>query len=558
MQSWGRCLISVLLVACGSGHTNLPPELDDFQLTTIEDQPVTATIAAMDPEDDALTLEIRDQPSNGTAEVDGLSITYTPGANYNGTDAFTLAASDGMTEVVVTVDVTVSAENDAPDGGADVLAATEDMPRTVEHVVLLQNDSDVESDPLSIIDAGNATHGTVAVTAADITFTPDPNFEGNGSFTYSLSDGTVTSQVEVTVMVGGVNDAPVAVDDAVTVDEDTTATLTTLVQNDTDIEGQALSIASVASPINGSVTLVDAMTVAFTPDANFNGTASFEYTVTDGVDSDTGLVTVTVNPVNDAPVAVDDIASARINTARDIAFATLLANDNDGGDGGALTITAVQNQQNGTATLNATSVTFTPDTDFEGTASFEYVVSDGIDTDAGLVTVNVTAVQTAKCADILTNIPVWGLAATGIDLRAYTGSTLHWIGCPGNGCAASSFYCTDDATSLRFGTTTTDALRALVDPGDTLGDTIPASFTTCCTASKPNDICNAPDSASNAAGFDPVTAMCRALGYSTGTIVREVTSNFCPKPHALAADGSSWTSNFVERDGFGAEFRCDL
>ncbi len=111
---------------------------------------------------------------------------------------------------------------------------------------------------------------------------------------------------------------------------------------------------------------------------------------------------------------------------------------------------------------------------------------------------------------------------------------------------------------MTFGTTSSAALRALVDPGDTLGDTIPASFSDCCSASRPNDICNAPDSASNAAGFDPVTAMCQALGYSTGTIVREVVSNYCPKPHALAADGSSWTSNFVERDGFGAEFRCDL
>lgn len=564
MQLRGHCLGFLLLAACGSSTANQPPELESFGITTIEDQPVTANVAASDPDDDLLTLVVRGQPAHGSVTVADLAIVYTPAANYNGPDTFMLAVSDGTAEIEVMVDITVTAANDQPVGGADILAATEDTPRVVEHVALLQNDGDIENDSLTIVGAGNAIDGIVTVTATDITFTPNPNFEGNASFNYTLSDGTTTSLVVVTVNVGGVNDAPIANDDAATADEDTTAMITTLLANDTDIEGQVLSITAVGSATNGTVALVDAMTVAFTPAANFNGTASFAYTMSDGVDSDSGIVTLTVNAINDAPIALDDNSGTRVNVAANISHASLLANDNDGGDGGALTITAVQNAQNGTATLNASTITFAPTTDFVGSASFEYVVSDGTDTDVAVVNVNVTTgPAAAKCADIVTNTPVWGLAATGIDFRTFTNSTLHWIGCAGNnGCAQSTFFCTDNATSLHFGTTASsasgNALRALVDPGNALGDAFPTSFQNCCSSARPNDICNAPDSNANAAGFDPVTAMCRSLGYSTGTIVREVNTNFCPKPHALDIDGQGWTSNFVTRDGYAAEYRCDL
>ena len=140
---------------------------------------------------------------------------------------------------------------------------------------------------------------------------------------------------------------------------------------------------------NGTVTL-SAGTATFTPAANFAGTASFTYTVSDGAATDTGLVTIAVTAVNDPPVAVDDTRSTTEDTALAITGASLTANDTDV-DGGALTVTAVSGATNGTVTLAAGTVTFTPAANFAGTASFTYTVSDGAATDTGLVTITVTA-----------------------------------------------------------------------------------------------------------------------------------------------------------------------
>lgn len=164
----------------------------------------------------------------------------------------------------------------------------------------------------------------------------------------------------------------------------------------------------------------------------------------------------------------------------------------------------------------------------------------------------------AKCADLLTDMDVWGEPARGIDLRDYTESTLHWIGCT-LGCQPSSFYCTETDSTLQFGTnedTANSTLRALVDPNDELGDEIPDSYDWCCSADAPNDVCNAPDSSGNDLGVSSADALCRALGYSSGTLLREGTTNYCPEPHALGEDGTRWDSDFVESDGFGAEYLC--
>lgn len=163
----------------------------------------------------------------------------------------------------------------------------------------------------------------------------------------------------------------------------------------------------------------------------------------------------------------------------------------------------------------------------------------------------------ATCNDLLTNASVWGLVSTGVDLVPWTSSQLDWIGCPGNGCIPGSFYCTYDVATqqLDFGTTSTSAMRSLVDPGNGLGDIYPETFdNNCCSA--PGGLCNAPDSANNGVAVDMVAALCTALGYSGGMVLREESSNFCPEPHAVDADGQQWDSDFIDSDGFGAEYRC--
>ena len=133
------------------------------------------------------------------------------------------------------------------------------------------------------------------------------------------------------------NTIPTAVDDTSSTDEDT-AVDTNVISNDTDADGDTLSVTAVTTPSNGTaaITSGSATTVTYTPNANFNGTDTFEYTVTDGADTDTGTVNVTVTAVNDPPVAVDDTASTPEDTAIDI---NVISNDTDA-EGDTLSVTA--------------------------------------------------------------------------------------------------------------------------------------------------------------------------------------------------------------------------
>ena len=162
----------------------------------------------------------------------------------------------------------------------------------------------------------------------------------------------------------------------------------------------------------------------------------------------------------------------------------------------------------------------------------------------------------ALCADILTTMDVWGQTARGVDLRAWTDSTLHYIGCPGDGCSPADFYCTDNpsAQTLAFGNGGSSTLRAAVDPGNALGNTMPTSYSGCCTG--PLGLCNAPNTTNNGFPVDMAKALCNALGYANGTVVRERASNSCPEADVRSADGLVWSSDFVNSSGSGEEYLC--
>ncbi|MQX35527.1 cadherin-like domain-containing protein [Roseospira navarrensis] len=289
--------------------------------------------------------------------------------------------------------------NQGPVGADDILSSTEDTAVTYAAADLLANDTDVDGDALALTDVSNAVGGTVSLNAdGDVVFTPDADFHGEATFDYTVSDGQGgTSTATVTVDVAAVNDGPVAADDAQTATEDTAVTYSAadLLANDTDVDGDALTITDVSNAVGGSVSLNADGDVVFTPDADFNGEATFDYTVSDGQGgTSTATVTVDVAAVNDGPVAADDAQTATEDTAVTYAAADLLANDTDV-DGDALTLTDVSNAVGGTVSLNADGdVVFTPDADFNGEATFDYTVSDGQGgTSTATVTVDVAAVN---------------------------------------------------------------------------------------------------------------------------------------------------------------------
>ena len=163
-------------------------------------------------------------------------------------------------------------------------------------ITVLDDDTDADGDSLTVSAISYSGTGTAAINAdnARIDYTPAANFNGTDTITYTVSDGTATDTGTLTIIVNAVNDAPVAVDDAVTTKQDSSV-LVAVLANDTHADSSAMSIVTVTSPSNGTVTQ-DGSVVTYTPNSSFSGSDTFAYTVQDanGV-SDTANVTVTVN-----------------------------------------------------------------------------------------------------------------------------------------------------------------------------------------------------------------------------------------------------------------------
>ena len=269
------------------GNANQSPVAEDDAYSTAEDEALTITAQGVLNNDagtsgNPLTAILASDPSSGTLVLnsDG-SFTYTPNADFNGTDSFTYQASDGtLQSEAATVTLTVNPVNDAPVATDDAATADEDSPVTI---AVLDNDTDVDGDALTVTALTQGTNGSVVLeTDHTVTYTPNADFNGTDSFTYQASDGTAQSTaVTVTLTVNPVNDAPVATDDAATTDEDSPVTIAVL-DNDTDIDGDALTVTALTQGTNGSVILETDHTVTYTPNADFNGTDTFTYQTSDG------------------------------------------------------------------------------------------------------------------------------------------------------------------------------------------------------------------------------------------------------------------------------------
>ena len=239
--------------------------------------------------------------------------------------------------------------NDAPVAIDDAASTAEDTV-LVGSVALQSNDTDLDGDTLSVA-AGSvgtfatAQGGSITVAAnGTYTYTPAANFHGTDTFDYTVSDGTATDVVRLTITVSAVNDAPVAIDDAASTAEDTVLVGSVALQsNDTDLDGDTLSVAAgsvgtFATAQGGSITVAANGTYTYTPAANFHGTDTFDYTVSDGTATDVGRLTITVSAVNDAPVAIDDAASTAEDTVL-VGSVALQSNDTDL-DGDTLSVAA--------------------------------------------------------------------------------------------------------------------------------------------------------------------------------------------------------------------------
>ncbi|HHP7243065.1 MAG TPA: tandem-95 repeat protein, partial [Elainellaceae cyanobacterium] len=330
------------------------PDAVDDAFTIDEDTTLNGSVADIDSGDGVANYAVKTAPIQGTLTFnpDG-SFSYVPNADFNGTDSFTYTVTDAngdIDEAIATI--TVNAVADILD---DAETTDEDTPIDID---VLGNDT---FDPgATVTDVTDGANGTVIINPdGTVKYTPNADFNGTDSFTYTVTSGGVEETATVTVTVDpGVD----ILDDAETTDEDTSVDINVLT-NDGFAPGA--TVTDVTDGANGIVTINPDGTVKYTPNEDFNGTDSFTYTVTSGGVEETA--TVTVNPVTDI---LDDAETTEEDTPVDI---DVLFNDSFGP---GATVTDVTDGANGTVIINPDgTVKYTPNADFNGTDSFTYTVT---------------------------------------------------------------------------------------------------------------------------------------------------------------------------------------
>ena len=394
----------------------------DDTATTAEDTLVSIDVLANDlnPDGNTLTLTILTQPTNGegnavvnTADI----VEFTPATNFNGVATFTYEITDGTSTSTASVTVTVTAVNDPITAVDDSFTVVEEVPTNLDVVA---NDILIdEGETITITVSITPSHGTISPfpstftsatggspTSFTLTYTSDTDYIGTDSFAYTLttaSGDNDSAVVSLTITNDPANPDPItAVDDTATTAEDTLVSIDVLA-NDLNPDGNTLTLTILTQPTNGEGNAVvnTADIVEFTPATNFNGVATFTYEITDGTSTSTASVTVTVTAVNDPITAVDDNFSVVEEAPTDL---DVVANDILIDEGETITITITSSPSHGTISpfpstfTSATggsptsfTLTYTSNTDYIGTDSFEYTLTTASgDNDSAVVSLTIT------------------------------------------------------------------------------------------------------------------------------------------------------------------------
>ncbi len=279
--------------------------------------------------------------------------------------------------------------NAAPIAADDSLTVVAGNPLIITVATdILANDSDPDGDAISLMSFTQPANGTLTDNGdGTLTYTPNAGFSGVDRFDYTVTDGGFTSTATARIEVD--NQAPSAVEDSAVLDEDTTIIVDVLA-NDTDPNGDALTITSVGGAANGTVAITADGKVQYTPNANYFGTDVIRYEISDGVRLSSGVLNLTVNAVEDPPQANDDNKATAPNTVLALSIAAdLLANDFDA-DGDTLSFVSFGQGANGQVAVgDSGTITYTPNPGFEGQDSFAYTISDGTQTSTANVIVKV-------------------------------------------------------------------------------------------------------------------------------------------------------------------------
>ncbi|MBN95818.1 MAG: hypothetical protein CL928_17395, partial [Deltaproteobacteria bacterium] len=398
----GEASSNTVTISITISSSNSTPVAVADSATVDEGSSVQVAVLANDTDDSTLVygnVSIVSAPTNGTAVVASSGVTYSHDGSETTSDSFTYRVSDGsLNSNTATVTIAVTPINDAPVATND---STVVAPGDSQLVDVLANDTD----PDSTLVYGNVTirrppnNGTVSIGNNGITYTHNDDLSVEDSFTYRVSDGQLSSsETTVTVFVVSTNQPPVAVADSATVNEGATAQIDVLA-NDSDPDS-ALNYDNItvqSAPSNGTA-VVDNESVTYVHDGSETTSDSFTYSVSDGeLDSNTVTVSVTVNPVNDAPVASSDVATVVQGAS---VVVTVLDNDTDVDSTLSYSNVSVRSEpRNGSVVAGSGGITYTHDGSETTSDTFSYSVSDGfLDSNPVIVSITVTPSNAAPVA----------------------------------------------------------------------------------------------------------------------------------------------------------------
>ena len=405
-----------------NGVNDAPVAKPDVATATEDGVVVNSSVATNDTDVDSTVLTY-----STASAVAGLTFNADGTYSFDPKDAAYQHLAQGATEVITvdyvvkddlnassasTLTITVTGVNDLPIGAPTTFGTNEDTAYSGTLPVGSDVD-DGESATLTYLAASQPTHGSVIITNAATgayTYTPDANYSGTDSFTYSVKDtqgGTNTYTVDITV--AGVNDAPVAGDDSNTAIEGGAVVIGSVASNDTDADTPAASlIYALTSTAPAGLTMDSSGTYTFNPaDTAYDylkggetAVVTVNYSVSDGTASDTAVLSITITGTNDVPVGQDSAISVVEDspiTGTNNAGQVFIATDTDGD---SLTYGMLTPAANGLASVDASgNYTYVPNPDFNGADSFVYSVSDGHGGVASYtVTVSVTPVNDAPRA----------------------------------------------------------------------------------------------------------------------------------------------------------------
>jgi gliding motility-associated-like protein len=384
----------------------------------------TVDVATVDLDPSTVGIQTTFANASGSWSVNSSGVlTYTPTADFNGTASITYKVNDnsGATSNAATVTITVNAVNDPPVAVNDNSSTNEDTPVSFN---ITTNDTDVDGtinaasvdlDPSTVgiqTTFSNASGSWSVNSSGVLTYTPSVDFNGTASIDYVVNDnsGATSNVATVTITVNPVNDPPVAVNDNSSTNEDTPVSFN-IVANDTDADGtvdvatvdldpSTVGIQTTFANASGSWSVNSSGSLTYTPAADFTGSASIDYTVNDNnsATSNAATVTITVNPVNDPPVAINDNSSTNEDTP--VSF-NITTNDTDVDgtinaasvdlDPSTAGVQSTFTNASGSWSVNSSGVlTYTPAVDFNGTASIDYVVNDNSGATSNVATVTIT------------------------------------------------------------------------------------------------------------------------------------------------------------------------